>query len=307
MNSKPKICPKCQKTYDEGNSFCSLCGSPLVDNPEYLKEAEEIRLNREAKDTADKEYKELVEKYAKYFKAAGISTFLDDYPDYRFRHNPKCYFGVLFDTYNDMYKYYEPTALAHYVFGDHYLDEIPTFYPPQESIRVVKEALFYLAFLNTTKNEVIKVLIEKADELNKAYSAFPLATYKEWASSYRSLSSFTYCSNIHVINTLDYIGIFINGGSKNEVSWRYSYTGNLKSRINKYVTYENDLMKAGVNALKLFMEITAAKLDMVGIDKHYRRFLKNDYRAGVDGHHPFSQCSIDSNRFLTSDDEMKTI
>ena len=41
MNSKPKICPDCNREYEQEHRFCSLCGRSLVDNPSYLNEIAE--------------------------------------------------------------------------------------------------------------------------------------------------------------------------------------------------------------------------------------------------------------------------
>ena len=60
--SNPKICLKCQKEYGIEHLYCSFCGSPLVDNPIYLKEQEELKHQRLKEQEELERQKELYER-----------------------------------------------------------------------------------------------------------------------------------------------------------------------------------------------------------------------------------------------------
>ncbi len=56
------MCPKCQKEYDIDHLYCSFCGTPLVDNPIYLKEQEELKRQKLKEQEELERQKELYER-----------------------------------------------------------------------------------------------------------------------------------------------------------------------------------------------------------------------------------------------------
>ena len=53
--SKPKVCPKCQREYEQEHVFCSICGVSLISNSSYLSEQESLKC-QETIQTPKKEY-----------------------------------------------------------------------------------------------------------------------------------------------------------------------------------------------------------------------------------------------------------
>ena len=161
------ICPKCDIEYEEGNHFCSKCGSKLVINKAYILEQEELEKEKQ------RERLEQEEKRKEYeMVRAALSDFYSLYEQYEslLKGYEKYTYAVDYPKDRKLLGGFTPHYLSRrFYMRDNYKQQLAEI---QKYRGYVEEFLHYAAFYKTTKDIVVKELLALSNELNTLFKEF---------------------------------------------------------------------------------------------------------------------------------------